>query len=135
MNIRRNTLPTYMHLLEKAGLISLLPTKGDGIKLLKKIDKVYLQNPNIAYSLSATSPDKGSVRESIFYAWMKVGHKVTSSNVSDFEVDGYTFEIGGKNKSSRQLASLDPTKAYIVKDDIEHAAMHNIPLWMFGLLY
>lgn len=135
LNIRRNTLPTYMHLLEKAGLISLLPTKGDGIKLLEKIDKVYLQNPNIAYSLSATSPDKGSVRKSIFYAWMKVGHKVTSSNVSDFEVDGYTFEIGGKNKSSRQLASLDPTKAYIVKDDIEHAAMHNIPLWMFGFLY
>ena len=135
LDIRRNALPTYMHLLEKAGLISLLPEKSDGIKLLEKVDKVYLNNPNIAYALSTVAPEKGSIRESIFYAWMRVKHYVTASPVSDFEAEGYTFEIGGKNKSRRQIANLDPTKAYVVKDDIEHAALHNIPLWMFGFLY
>lgn len=135
LDIRRNTLPTYLHLLEKAGLISLLPEKSDGIKLLEKIDKVYLHNPNIAYALSTSIPDKGSIRECIFYAWMRVGHNITSSPVSDFESEGYTFEIGGKNKSRRQIADLDPAKAYTVKDDIEHASLHSIPLWMFGFLY
>lgn len=135
LDIRRNTLPTYMHLLEKAGLISLLPEKSDGIKLLEKVDKVYLQNPNIAYTLSTTSPEKGSVRESIFLAWLKESHSVTSSSTADFESEGYTFEIGGKNKGRRQLANADPEKAYVVKDDIEHASHHTIPLWMFGFLY
>jgi hypothetical protein len=55
-----------MHLLEKAGLISLLTEKTEGIKMLEKIDKVYLQNPNIAYALSMTIPDIGSIRETIF---------------------------------------------------------------------
>ncbi|MBP3762707.1 MAG: AAA family ATPase [Bacteroidales bacterium] len=135
LDIRRNTLPTYMHLLEKAGLISLLPEKSDGIKLLEKIDKVYLQNPNIAHTLSASTPDKGSLRESMFLAWMNVGHRVTASPVADFEIDGLTFEVGGKGKSRRQLATLDPERAYVVKDDIEHAALHSIPLWMFGFIY
>ena len=135
LDIRRNALPTYMHLLEKAGLISLLPEKSDGIKLLEKVDKVYLHNPNIAYVLSSSAPDKGSIRESIFYAWIRAKHYVTASSVADFEAEGYTFEIGGKNKSRRQIANLDPSKAYVVKDDIEHAALHNIPLWMFGFLY
>ncbi len=135
LDISRNALPTYMHLLEKAGLISLLPEKSGGIKLLEKVDKVYLQNPNIAYALSTSTPDKGSIRESIFYAWMRVKHYVTASPVTDFEADGYTFEIGGKNKTRRQVSTIDPAKAYVVRDDIEHAALHNIPLWMFGFLY
>ena len=135
LNIRRNTLPSYMHLLEKAGLISLLPEKSNSIKILEKVDKVYLQNPNIAYLLSTTKPDKGSVRENIFLAWLRVDHTITASSVSDFEVEGYTFEIGGKNKGRSQLANIDQEKAYVVKDDIEHAANRTIPLWMFGFLY
>lgn len=135
LDIRRNTIPSYMHLLEKAGLINLLPEKSDGIKLLEKVDKVYLQNPNIAYLLSTSTPEKGSIRESIFLSWLGVRHYITASPISDFEVEGYTFEIGGKNKSRRQLSNIDPEKAYVVKDDIEHAANHTIPLWMFGFLY
>jgi len=30
---------------------------------------------------------------------------------------------------------IDPAKAYVERDDIEHASLHNIPLWMFGFLY
>lgn len=135
LGISRNLLPNYMRLLEKAGLISLLPEKAKSIKQLEKIEKVYLQNPNLAYSLSSDVPDKGSIRESIFFAWMRVGHQITSSSVSDFEADGFTFEVGGKNKGHRQLNAITSQNAYVVKDDIEQAALHNIPLWMFGFLY
>ena len=135
MGISRNVLPNYMHLLEKAGLISLLPEKANGLKQLEKIKKVYLQNPNIAYALYSDMSDKGSMRESIFFAWMRVKHHITSSPVSDFESEGYTFEVGGRNKGRRQLNGIASQKAYVVKDDIEHATLHNIPLWMFGFLY
>jgi len=135
LDINRNELPKYMHLLEKAGLVSLLAEKARGLKQLEKIEKVYLQNPNIAYALSSSTPDKGSVRESIFFAWMRVLHQITASPVSDFESEGFTFEIGGRNKGRRQLRDIAPENAYVVRDDIEQAALRNIPLWMFGFLY
>ncbi len=135
LGISRNALPNYMRLLEKTGLISLLPEKANGLKQLEKVEKVYLQNPNIAYALSLNTPDKGSIRESLFFAWMRVGHSITSSPVSDFESENCIFEIGGKNKGRRQLNGIAQEKAYVVRDDIEHAALRNIPLWMFGFLY
>lgn len=135
LEIRRSTLPSYLLLLEKAGLVSLLPEKADGIKILEKVDKVYLQNPNIAYALSEKTPDIGAVRETVFYAWLNTMYRVTASNSADFEVEGYTFEVGGANKTKRQLAGIDPSRAYVVKDDMEYPSFHSIPLWMFGFLY
>lgn len=113
LDISRNTLPNYMHLLEKASLISLLPEYSDGIKILEKVEKVYLQNPNIAYALSASRPDIGAIRESIFLAWTSVGHRVTASPVADFDIDGITFEVGGRKKGWRQLAGVEAEKTYV----------------------
>jgi len=61
--------------------------------------------------------------------------KYCTVNRAVFLFDGLTFEVGGKNKSRRQLAEVDYEKAYVVRDDVEYAAMHTIPLWMFGFLY
>ena len=135
LEISRNTLPKYMLFLEKAGLIGVLREKASGIKLLEKIEKVYLHNPNEAYVLSDTTPDLGTIRETIFFAWLRVGHFISSSPVSDFEVDGLTFEIGGKNKTKKQIATLPPDQGYIVKDDTEYVYQNSIPLWMFGFVY
>lgn len=135
LGISRNTLPQYLLYLEKTGLISLLREKAKGIKLLEKVEKVYLQNPNLSYVLSETTPDIGHIRETIFFAWIKVNHFISSSKVSDFEIDENTFEIGGKNKTRKQLSSIDAEKAYVVKDGIEYSFQHTIPLWMFGFIY
>lgn len=133
LDISRNTLPNYLLYLEKAGLLNLLPEKANGIKLLEKIEKVYLNNPNIAYVLSDSEPEIGNIRESIFFAWMRVIGKITASPISDFEVDGLTFELGGKSKGQHQIAAA--TQGYVVKDDIEYAFQNQIPLWMFGFAY
>lgn len=133
LEISRNTLPDYVEYLEKAGLINLLREKAQGLKLLEKVEKIYLNNTNVAYALSETPPDVGNIRETAFFAWMRVGHFVTASPYSDFEVDGYTFEVGGKNKGRRQLRSVE--EGYVVKDDVEYAFGRTIPLWMFGFIY
>lgn len=135
LGISRNSLPTYMLYLEKAGLIALLREKASGIKLLEKIEKVYLNNTNEAYALSETTPDIGTIRETVFFAWMRVGNFISSSPVSDFEVDGYTFEVGGRNKTRKQIAALPLEKSFVVKDDIEYIYQNSIPLWMFGFIY
>lgn len=133
LNISRNTLPDYINYLEKAGLILALRENTTGLKLLEKVEKIYLQNPNLAYALSETTPDVGNMRENIFLAWMQVTHRVTSSKASDFEIDGYTFEVGGKNKGQLQLRGT--SDGYVVRDGIEYASRNTIPLWMFGFIY
>ena len=133
LEISRNTLPTYLLYLEKAGLINLLREKANGIKVLEKIDKIYLNNTDIAYMLSDTTPDIGNIRETVFFTWMRVGHFITSSPISDFEIDGRTFEVGGRNKKRAQIKNA--VEGYIVKDDMEYAYQNEIPLWMFGFIY
>lgn len=135
LNISRNTLPSYIEYLEKSELINLLREKADGIKLLEKVEKVYLNNPNISYALSETVPNEGTLRETIFFAWMRVSEFITSSKVSDFTVGDYTFEVGGRRKGQQQISSVAPGYGFIVKDDIEYAYENQIPLWMFGFIY
>ena len=56
-----------------------------------------------------------------------------SDNISDFEIDGITFEVGGRNKTGRQIKSAE--RGFVVKDDVEYAVGNTIPIWMFGFLY
>lgn len=133
LGISRNSLPDYIDFLEKAGLLKALREKATGLKQLEKIEKIYLSNPNIAYTLSEQTPEIGNLRETIFLAWMSVALPVTSSPISDFEIQGITFEIGGKKKGKKQLAAA--AQGYVVKDDIEFAAHNVIPLWHFGFIY
>ena len=108
-----------IHLLEKAELISLLPTWGGGLKMLVKVEKVYLQNPNIAFALSPTTPDIGSLRESVFFAWTSVKHQVTASPISDYEIegtlskDGYAEYYGHYNDYQDALAEYEKFKAMV----------------------
>ena len=85
------------------------------------------------YLLRLRSVIIGSVRETVFLSWMRVVCFVTSSAISDFEIDGRTFEIGGKNKTRQQIKQA--ADGYVVKDDIEYAFRNMIPLWMFGFIY
>ena len=64
---------------------------------------------------------------------MQVLNDVISSKNADFVIDGYTFEIGGKNKQQKQIEQ--DGKSFVVKDDIEFAYLNVIPLWTFGLNY
>lgn len=64
---------------------------------------------------------------------MQVRNEVISSKKSDFIIDGFTFEIGGKNKLQKQIEKDD--KSYIIKDNIEFGYLNVIPLWAFGFNY
>lgn len=134
LGISRNVLPDYLMYLEKAQLITMVREKANGIKILEKIDKIYLNNPNLSYALSDVEPNMGTIRENIFIQFFLELYPIVSSPTqADFEVDGYTFEVGGKNKTSHQINNVE--NAYIAKDDIEYASLREIPLWMFGFLY
>ncbi len=131
--ISRNDISDYMIYIEKAGMISQLRDKTGGIRGLGKIEKVYLDNTNLIYVLAPDNAQIGNVRETFFMNQTRVLHDVISSTSSDFEIDGKTFEIGGRKKGQKQIENV--TEGYIVKDDIETGFANIIPLWAFGLMY
>ena len=133
LEIGRNQLPEYIDYLEKARLLNGLKEKGASDIIIQKVEKLYLNNSNIAYAISESKPDEGNVRETMFLTWMRETHHVTSSKISDFEIDGITFEVGGKNKKGQQVK--EASIAYLVKDGIEYAVGNSIPIWMFGFVY
>lgn len=133
LGIPRNSLPNYLEYLEKAELVSILSMKAKGDAVLRKMDKIYLHNPNIMYSLSENSLNIGNIRETMFLCWMKQSHGVMESPISDFEIGGKTFEVGGRKKGKKQILSAN--EGYIVADDIEYVYQNKIPLWMFGFIY
>ena len=133
IQVSRNNVEDYLLYMEKAGMVAQLRTNAGGLGALGKTEKVYLDNTNILYNLSEGSEDIGNVRETFFFNQMRVGHKVTASKISDFEIDGLTFEVGGKNKGQNQIA--EAKRGYVVKDDIEFSYGNVIALWAFGLMY
>lgn len=129
----RNNVEDYLTYLEKAGLLAQLKDGTGGLGELGKVEKVYLDNTNLMYALSDGKEDAGTVRETFFFNQMRVNQKVTSSPISDFEIQGKTFEVGGKSKGKKQIT--DAKKGYVVKDDIEYGYGNVIPIWAFGLNY
>lgn len=134
LEISRNNVADLCAYLEEAGLIGQLRTSTGGIQGLGKVDKIYLDNPNLIYTLGAQNVEIGTVRETFFYNQTHALLPVTVSPISDFLIDGkYTFEVGGKKKKQSQLQNI--SEGYVVKDDIETGYGNIIPLWEFGILY
>ena len=133
MGVSRDVLPDYILYMERAGLVNRLFTATTGIRELGKVAKIYLNNTNLVYALGGSNTDIGNIRETFFFNQLSVKADVRESPVSDFLVDGFTFEIGGRKKGAKQIA--DTGNAYIVKDDIEFGFANTIPLHHFGMLY
>lgn len=133
LNVSRNSVADYLLYIEEAGLIAQLRNKTGGIKGLGKVDKIYLDNTNLIYTLGGQNADIGNIRETFFLNQTRVNYETIASKVSDFVIDSHTFEVGGRKKGKKQLDGV--SDSYIVKDDIDFASGNIIPLWHFGFLY
>ncbi len=133
LSASRNNIADYCLYIEEAGMIAQLRDATGGIKGLGKVDKIYLDNTNLIYSLAKDNSNTGNIRETFFLNQLRVKYDVTVSPIADFLIGDYTFEVGGKNKGQKQTQGVD--KAFIVKDDIEFGFLNTIPLWQFGLTY
>jgi predicted AAA+ superfamily ATPase len=134
VDVTRQSLMNYLQLLEKAHSVLLLKQKATGVRQMVKPEKIYLQNTNYSYALSAENPESGNLRETFFFNQLQQNHKVTYNEQVDFCVDNkYFFEIGGKNKSTKQVKDL--SNAYLALDGLTTGYRNEIPLWLFGFLY
>ena len=133
--IARDILLRMIDLLVRADLLMTLRQDSMPTGYLTKPEKLYLQNTTLAGALSFNQqPDIGSVRETFFLNQTGYGYQVTMPDAGDFLVDNrYTFEIGGSNKTSRQITGIE--NSFVVQDNIETGFGNVIPLWLFGFLY
>lgn len=133
IGVSKNNISDYFVYLEKAGLIGQLRDDTGGLRGLGKVEKVYLDNPNLMKVLANDTPDIGNLRETFFYNQMRVNNDVISSRDSDFCINEYTFEVGGHKKGKKQIENVK--NGFVVRDDIETGHGMFIPLWAFGLNY
>jgi predicted AAA+ superfamily ATPase len=133
IGVHRNQVNDYFYYMEKAGLINRLNHVPENIYSLGKIEKIYLNNPNLIYALALEKLNIGNLRETFFFNQMQVNQSVYASQKADFLIDGFTFEVGGKTKSQKQISDIP--NAFVVKDDIEYGYQNVLPLWAFGFNY
>jgi len=126
------SLYRYLDYLHKAKILTIIRPKTKGNNIFSKPEKIYFNNTNL-YFAYCQNPNIGTIRE-LFFKSMLFEYDLVIPKKGDFLVDEkYTFEIGGKNKSFKQIKELE--NSFVVADDIEIGFGNKIPLWLFGFLY
>ena len=133
IGIDRDTLYLYFEYLHRGKIFNVIRAKSKGDNIFSKPDKVYLNNPNLNYSYCSQA-SIGMIRETTFTTFLKTHHELSIPKKGDFLVDeAYLFEVGGKNKSFKQIKDIP--NSFVVADEIEIGFGNKIPLWLFGFLY
>jgi len=134
LGISKEYIYTYIEELQKAGLFILLYPRTKGFSLLRKPQKIYLENSNLFYLIEQEKGfvvEKGSIRETFFLNQLGSLIKLYYSDKADFmDSKGRLFEVGGKGKGDNNSLNI-----FLAIDDITVGFKNKIPLWLFGFLY
>ena len=98
-------------------------------------DKIYIENPNLLYTLTLKEVNAGTLCEVFISNQLAYQHRLEyCSRNADYTIDDrYTLKVGGKSKDGKQLTGEE--NGYIAADNVEYAAGNKIPLWAFGMMY
>lgn len=136
LQVSRESIYSCLDYLDQAGLICNLYPISAGMKLIRKPGKIFLNNPNLLYAINGTlnlMSDIGAIRETFFTNQISIKNKINTYDNGDYIInDKYVIEIGGKNKSGKQIKNQN--NAYLALDDIEIGHANRIPLYLFGFL-
>ena len=127
--------------MQKSGLFTLLFNDKKGLTLVRKPEKIYLENTNLFSLIEETKGfcvERGSIRETFFLNQMLAVTGMYYTNKADFvDLKGTHYEIGGKNKKVNppNIKQLQSGNYYLIRDDILTGHKNTIPLWLFGFLY
>jgi predicted AAA+ superfamily ATPase len=137
LQIDHKTTEHYLIILSEAGLIRFVSVPDGGNRGLQKPLKIFINNTTLLSALNYYVAEPlaiGTVRELFFLqSLMDAEHPVYYSSIGDYKVNEYCFEIGGKNKTNRQIKAA--AASFLVKDDILHPSQGVLPLYLFGFLY
>lgn len=130
LGITHPTLNTYLDMLKDSKIFN--PIKKYSTKVSKKPEKLLFDNTNILYAYSdefGVETNTGTLRETFFAGCFS---HIYYSDIGDFRVKDCIFEIGGHNKSFKQIK--DTPDSYLVVDTDYTTDPRKIPLWIFGMM-
>lgn len=135
--VSREVVYNCLEYLSHSGLLLNLYPVAEGMKVIRKPGKIYLNNTNLLRAINRTlrrEDGVGGVRETFFLNQLLPFHKVNLHSSADFLVDDhYSIEVGGKGKDYNQIKHLK--NSYLAVDDLPVGFGNKIPLFLFGLLY
>ncbi|TCO08878.1 ATP-binding protein [Natronoflexus pectinivorans] len=125
----RATIINYLKYLNQARLINLL-YEGQS-EPLKKPSEIYLQNPNLLYSVARGDVENEVLNKTFFSNQIGYNHQVGYSRTTDFIIDEtHLFNVGNRPKTGKGK-----------NEDVWHACNmlevghgKDVPLWLFGFL-
>lgn len=125
--IGREKLYALLSAMEAIGLIYVVKRKSDH-SVYSKGAKIFMADPSV---YSAFGGNLGSRREALAYLCVKnAGMQIFASKdekVSDFEVNDFSVEIGGRSKKIKKAD-------FVIRDDIDMPKKGVLPLWSLGLM-
>ena len=137
LSIDDKTTFNYLNMLNNTGLIRIIYPTANGNQILRKPEKIFLNNTTLLSTINkflAKPVDQGNLRELFFIQSVENANiPVFYSKEGDYQVNEFIFEIGGKNKTKKQIKNS--IHALLVKDDILVSTKNEIPLYFFGFLY
>lgn len=137
LGVSREVIYNCLEYLGHSGLLMNLYPVAEGMKIIRKPGKIFLNNTNLLKAINRTlrrDDGLGGLRETFFLNQLNPFHKVNLHPSTDFLIDErYSIEIGGKNKNYNQIKNLE--NSYLAVDDTPIGNKNKIPLFLFGFLY
>ena len=133
LDITHNQLVKILFLLDRAEILRLIYYKTEiNPKSIIKPQKILFDNSSLLYALG--NENLGKIRETFLASRVNTRYKIGYPKNGDLIIENrYLLEIGGKDKSYRQIADIPDS--YLAVDNIEFGVGNRIPLWLFGFLY
>ncbi|WP_235714413.1 AAA family ATPase [Alkaliflexus imshenetskii] len=125
----RATIINYLKYLKQAKLIHLL-YEGN-TEMLKKPSEIYMQNPNLLYSVGRGDVEQEVLNKTFFCNQVAYRHRVGYNRNVDFTIEGkYLFNVGRRvNGSKSRLGEV-----WHACEMMEVGSGRDVPLWLFGFL-
>jgi predicted AAA+ superfamily ATPase len=126
----RATIMNYLNYLRQGRLINLL--YEEIADPLKKPSCVFMQNPNLVYSVASGDVEMDVLHKTFFYNQLGYLNRVNFSADADFLVNNdKPFYIGGRNIEKKSQNK----DGFFARDMVEIGSGNQIPLWLFGFLF
>ncbi|OGO92768.1 MAG: ATPase [Coxiella sp. RIFCSPHIGHO2_12_FULL_42_15] len=137
ISVNDRTIAGYLQILQETGLIQMIYPYDGGNAILRKPEKIFLNNTNLCYALQTgfgKDIEVGTIRELMFIQTIiATNKKIYFSKTGDYRINDAIFEIGGPNKTRKKIQS--EKNSYLIKDNLISTSKGEIPLIYFGFLY
>ena len=130
LGISQPTLNTYLTILKETKIFR--PVKKFSTRITRKPAKILFDNTSILHAYSdefGVDVNTGTERETFFASCFS---DIFYSDIGDFRVGDYIFEVGGRKKTLKQIDGIK--NGYLVIDTDYTTDNRRIPLWLFGLM-